>query len=126
MLALGGLHLAWAAGSPWPLNDRDNLADAVIGGTEVPGPAACVGVAVALGAGAALVAGLPRSRPGLSRLGAAGVSTVMATRGALGIASSTGLITIGTPSERFRSLDLRLYSPLCLALAALSLPAAKP
>ncbi len=48
----------------------------------------------------------------------------MATRGVLGIASSSGLLPIGTPSERFRSLNLRLYSPLCLALAALSLPAA--
>jgi hypothetical protein len=40
-------------------------------------------------------------------------------------AAAAGLGAIaGSCSQRFRELDRRVYSPLCLALAPLSLPAA--
>jgi len=60
----------------------------------------------------------------LRRLGAGGVIAVLTTRGAFGLAGRTDLLSPGSTSEDFRRLDRRFYSPLCLALAALSLPAA--
>ena len=69
--AIGALHAVWATGSSWPMRERRLLTDAVVGseGDQPPPPAACLTVAGLLGTAAALVAGRPRSVPGLSRLG---------------------------------------------------------
>jgi uncharacterized protein DUF3995 len=83
---------------------------------------ACFAVAALLGVAAGLVAGRPRRAPHLSRLGARTVTGVLATRGAFGIAGRTDLLASGASSKRFRSMDRRVYSPVCLTLAALSLP----
>ncbi|HEX3609301.1 MAG TPA: DUF3995 domain-containing protein [Solirubrobacterales bacterium] len=126
LLAIAGLHLNWARGSSWPLPDHEALADEVAGRPDAdpPSAAACLAVAGLLGAAAAFVAGHPRGSPGLSRLGAAGVVVTLAGRGGFGMAGRTDLLSRGSVSERFRARDRRVYSPLCLALAALSLPAA--
>ncbi len=126
LLAIAGLHLNWASGSAWPLGERGELADQVAGRVDEdpPSAAACLLVAVLLGAAAAFVNGRPRRAPGISRLGAAGVVATLAARGGLGMAGRTDLIARGSVSERFRARDRRVYSPLCLTLAALSLPAA--
>lgn len=125
LLAIAGLHLNWASGSTWPLPDRESLADEVAGRPDSPPPSAtaCLVVAGLLTTAATLVAGRPRSAPGLSRLGAAGVVATLATRGGFGMAGRTDMLVPGSASERFRARDRRIYSPLCLALAALSLPA---
>ena len=114
LLAIGGLHVAWGFGASWPRIDRDPA-----------GLAACFAIAGPLGAAAGLVAGRPRRAPRLSRLGARVVSGVLATRGAFGMAGHTDLLAPGASSDRFRSLDRRVYSPICLTLAALSLPRAR-
>jgi hypothetical protein len=123
LLAIAGLHVVWATGSSWPA--RGGLGP-VTGSSDgsSPSAAACLAVAAALSAAAAFVAGRPRRRPGLSRLGAAGVVGTLAARGGLGLAGRTDVIAPGSTSEDFRELDRALYSPLCLALAALSSPAA--
>ena len=128
LLALGGLHAVWATGSRWPLPDHDRFADAIAGRPtgRTPGPVACLAVAGLLGAASALVAGRPRSAPGLSRLGSAGVVTVLTARGSLGLAGRTDLVAPGSSSERFRELDRRIYGPVCLALAVLAAPATAP
>lgn len=118
LAALAGLHVAWGLGSPWPLSDRAALSDAVVGGPDVPGPAACFAVAGALGAAALLASGRPRSRPALSRLGAAGVAGVLGVRGVVGVLGRTDVVSPGSSSPRFRRLDRFAYAPLCLALAA--------
>jgi Protein of unknown function (DUF3995) len=125
LLALGALHALWATGSPWPTSDRNELADAVAGreDSDPPAPAACLAVAGLLATSASLVAGRPRRAPALSRIGSAGVVAVLTTRGALGLAGHTDFLSPGSVSERFRRLDRRFYSPLCLTLAALALPA---
>lgn len=123
--ALAALHAAWGLGASWPLGDREALADAVVGRREVPPAAACWAVAGALGAAAALVDGRPRALPRLRRAGAAGVVLILAGRGLLGLAGRTDVVSPGSSSARFRELDRRRYSPLCLALAALALPAAR-
>ena len=111
LLAIGGLHVAWGLGASWPRIDR-----------EPADPAACFAVAGLLGVAAGLVAGRPRRVPRLSRLGARTVTAVLATRGAFGMAGRTDLLASGASSEGFRSMDRRVYSPMCLTLAALSLP----
>jgi hypothetical protein len=124
--ALAAVHVAWATGSPWPLADRAALADAVVGraGGEVPSPAACLAVASALTTAASLVSGRPRRMQRLRGVGVIGVVATLGTRGAFGLAGRTDLLSPGSSSRRFRALDRRFYSPICLTLAALSLPAA--
>ncbi|ABW11738.1 hypothetical protein Franean1_2303 [Parafrankia sp. EAN1pec] len=125
----GILHAAWGAGSSWPLADRAALADAVVGrpaaagAPGVPGAGQCFTVAGALVAAAAVVAHPPRRIPRLDtlhRAGVTGVVAVLASRGLLGAAGLTDLVSRGSVSDRFRRLDRRVYSPLCLGLAGLS------
>jgi hypothetical protein len=125
LLAIAGLHVVWATGSSWPLRDSSMLTDAVVGneGGVVPSPAACLAVAGLLGTAAALVDGRPRRMPAIGRIGSAGVVATLATRGGFGLAGRTDALVPGSSSERFRRLDRRVYSPLCLSLAALALPA---
>ena len=125
LAGLAGLHVAWAAGSSWPLPDKAALSDAVIGRDTFPSAAACLVVAGALTAGSAFVAGWPASHERLQRTGAAGVVGALAVRGGLGLAGRTRLISPTSSSARFRGLDRRVYAPLCLALAVLAAPAAQ-
>jgi hypothetical protein len=118
LVALAGLHALWGRGSSFPFSDRDALADAVVGRRSVPPPGACFAVAGALTVAAALVADVPRLPGGVRRLGVTGVGLVLATRAGLGFAGTTDAVSPGSVSPRFRRLDRRVYSPLCLALAA--------
>jgi hypothetical protein len=120
LFALAGMHVAWGAGSSWPLPDREALADAVIGGDVVPAPAACYLVGGALATAGALVAGRPRRHRKLRRLGVLGVVAVLAGRGALGLTGHTSLVSPTATSARFTRLDRQAYSPLCLGLAGLA------
>ncbi len=117
--------MLWATGSRWPLPDRDRFAETITGGPPgaTPGAGACLAVAGLLGTAAALVAGHPRSAPGVSRIGSAGVVAVLTLRGSLGLAGRTDLVSPGSSSERFRELDRRIYSPICLTIAGLAAPA---
>ena len=126
LFGLAALHAAWGAGSAWPFADRSTLADAVIGAAQVPPPAACFAVSGALATAGTLVAGWPRDRPSIRRAGVGGVVVVLAGRGALGLAGRTQLVSHSSVSARFTRLDRRIYSPLCLALAALSALSAMP
>jgi hypothetical protein len=47
-------------------------------------------------------------------------------RGVLGLARRTDLVSPGLSSPRFRALDRKVYSPLCLTIAALAAPVAQP
>ncbi|MFC6598124.1 DUF3995 domain-containing protein [Kitasatospora paranensis] len=122
LAAVAGLHAVWSR-SPWPLADRADFADAVVGvGVErVPTPAMCLGVAGALGAAAGLVGAragvLPAAGPRVLRTaGAAGVAGVLLARGSIGpVLYGRGRIV---RTERFVRLDRRYYAPLCLVLGA--------
>ncbi len=122
LLGIAGVHVAWGRGSTWPLPDRDALNDAVIGRDATPSAPACYAVAGALTVAAVLVSGQPVRLP-LRRLGVAGVVAVLGTRGVLGLIGRTDLAVPGSVSPRFRRLDRRAYAPLCLTIAALSIPA---
>ncbi|GHH73954.1 hypothetical protein GCM10018781_39670 [Kitasatospora indigofera] len=122
LAATGALHAVWAA-TPWPLRTREDFADAVVGvGVEgLPSPSACLAVAGALGAAAYLVGAragaLPAAGPRWARKAGSGtVAAVLLARGAGGLLLFAGGRIERT--ERFRRLDRRYYSPLCLALGA--------
>jgi hypothetical protein len=112
------LHVAWGLGSAFPWIDRQDLAEAVVGRSTVPGPLPCAGVAVALLLAASAVEDRPRWPTPLRRLALVGVAGVLGLRGALGLAGRTSVIAPGSDGPRFRRLDRRLYAPLCLGLAA--------
>ena len=79
LAAIAGLHLAWAAGSSWPAQERETLGELMAGRPDgsVPGRTACVAVAALLTSAAALVGGRPRRWPRVRRAGAAGVGAVL-------------------------------------------------
>lgn len=123
LAALAVLHATWGSGSTWPASDKRALTARTIGSQRFPGRSACFVVAGLLTAAAALVSGHPRRVPNVSRAGSVGVA-VLTVRGLLGLAGRTDLVSPGSAGAPFRRLDRRLYSPLCLALAGLALPAA--
>lgn len=118
LAGIAGLHVGWGLGFTWPLRDTASLSDTVVGSDAVPPPAACFAVAGALGAAAALVSGWPRRHPVARALGRAGVAAVLTTRGVVGVLRLTEVVSPGSVSPRFQRWDRRLYSPLCLLLAA--------
>ena len=111
------LHALWGTGSAWPARDRRDLADAVAGTPEFPGPAACSAVAILLG-GAAVVVARGARGPG-GRLAVAGIAGGFAIRGVAGVTGAARWLATPAPSDRFVALDRRYYGPLCLTIAAL-------
>ncbi len=118
LAGIAGLHVAWGLGSSFPFSRREDLADAVVGAPQVPSPASCYAVAVALTAASALAADLPVASRPLRRLGRAGVAAVLGARGVIGVAGRTDLAVPGSTSPRFRRNDRRYFAPLCLVVAA--------
>lgn len=131
LAAAAALHVAWGRGSSFPAPDRATLAEAVIGaapraagmdaphGPGVPGPVACYAVAAALTVGAGGI----NARGPFRRLIALGVVAALGARGAVGV---SGLMPQDAASPVFRRWNRRLYSPICLVLAALAAPALLP
>ncbi|WP_157641286.1 DUF3995 domain-containing protein [Longispora albida] len=124
VLAAGLLHVIWMF-SPWPVSTRERFARIVVGVEQdkLPSRPLTALVAVALGAAAFLIAArsgvLPA--PGPFFLYAAGVPVVCGVfllRGTGGLVM--GLMGKGLPE--YIHWDLRVYSPLCLFLTALTAP----
>jgi uncharacterized protein DUF3995 len=118
LVAIAGLHAAWALGSSFPFRDRKGLADAVVGREEVPSPSACMAVAALLVLAATLVAGALPIPKRLRTIALRFVTAVLTTRGVAGALGRTSTLSPGSDSSAFVRLDQRLYSPLCLWLAA--------
>ncbi|MEP7025848.1 MAG: DUF3995 domain-containing protein [Actinomycetota bacterium] len=102
LFALSGLHAAWGAGSAWPLVDRQDLADAVIGirtgargepGTGVEGGAHA---GTWTGPGAETMARKESDSSGMP-----GPSACFAVSGALAVA---GVLVAGWPARRWPRL----------------------
>ena len=131
--ALAGVatvHFVWATGSTWPYPDATAFVRNVVGtsGTSRPPAAALsigVGVLTALAAGA--IAARPRLHPGrsltLADLCAKGAGIVLLARGVGGLLGSAAGWWPTTPE--FRRNNLRWFSPLCIALGAAALIAAR-
>jgi hypothetical protein len=118
------MHVAWALGSPWPAADRDELADLVVGRRPFPSATLTWGVVGLLttAAGITAAAATTAAPPPWVRVGARGVGSVLLARGVGGLLVSSTQGRDATAA--FRRHDLRLYSPLCLALGAAALRAA--
>ncbi|MEU8919683.1 DUF3995 domain-containing protein [Kitasatospora sp. NPDC048545] len=116
----GVLHAVWAV-TPWPLRTPEEFVDTVVGAGEGPPPAAaCLAVAGLLGTAAYLVGAEAGVLPGAGsrRVRRAGVRTVAGVLLARGIGGPALFGSVIERSERFRRLDRRYYSPLCVALGA--------
>jgi len=116
LLAVAAVHANWACGSSWPAPDARTLGRAVMPNGPLPGVAPCLAVSALLTLAAAFVGGYPRQMPLVQRVGATGVVAVLALRGLVG---AVGLMTNAHTSPAFTHWNRRLYSPLCLILAAL-------
>jgi hypothetical protein len=122
--AIGVLHAVWAF-TPWPLDSAAQFADTVVGvgEDELPTPPMDFAVAGLLVAASGLVLGAAGAtrRYGPSWVYSAGTWTVA---GVLGVRGLGGLVTsgfeLGRGTDSFRHWDLVLYSPLCVALGALT------
>ena len=118
LASLALLHVAWGLGSTFHFRTRRRLANVVVGSSKVPSPLSCFVVAGALGTGASLVADAIPARSWIRRISLVVMSAVFACRGALGFAGKTSMASPGSDSATFVRLDRRVYSPLCLLLAA--------
>jgi hypothetical protein len=125
LLVIGAFHIWWVR-SPWPCATREDLARNVVGRPEgdLPPVFAPLSILVGslLGVAAHLVAAkadvIPAGLPDpLVSVGAWCVAGVLVVRGAAGLVQSR--LELGDAPARYRTLDVRVYSPLCLALAAL-------
>jgi hypothetical protein len=122
LVALAALHASWALGSYWPAGSERELAEYVLSDDErhrlsgnLPSAALTWAVALSLGGAAAVVraaAGGARSR--WLRRAAAGIGVVFFVRGVAYLPSDL----IGGLEDSYQRLDLALYAPLCLGLAA--------
>lgn len=118
LFAIAGLHVLWGVGSSFPFRNRQELADSVVGGDEVPSKMACMAVASLLVVVATLVAGIDPLPTRMRTVALRVVAAVLATRGITGALGRTSIISPGSESRAFVRLDKRLYSPLCFWLAA--------
>lgn len=121
LVAAGVLHIYWATGGTWPGSDRTDLARKVVGSTDdFPSAAMTFGVAALLLVAAFVIGGaaglwvIPVS-DGLVRGAAWIVAGVLVLRGATGLISSAVREARGRGTP-FTRRDLRIYSPLTLAI----------
>lgn len=125
LFVIGAFHVWWVR-SPWPCRTRAELARNVVGRPDGDLPPVYTPlsflVAALLVLAAHLVAAkadlVPAGMPdGVLTAGTWGVAAVLALRGVTGLVQSG--FELGDAPARYRDLDVRVYSPLCLALAAL-------
>lgn len=117
LASLAGLHAAWGLGSSFPFRERLQLADAVVGTTDVPPRSACFAVACLLALASATVLKIVPLPRAIRRVALASLAGVFILRASAGLIGKTDLLSPGSNSERFKRLDRQFYSPLCLVLA---------
>lgn len=123
LTAIALLHAYWGGGGRWPGRDEASLAGLVIGktpGGRMPSPLACLGVCMAILAGAGLVAlvsfaQLPVMQHSLAVIAYAIFTAVFLLRGLAGYVPAIWKASADTPFVRLNTL---YYSPLCLVLGA--------
>jgi Protein of unknown function (DUF3995) len=122
LAAIAALHVAWGLGLRWPGSDETTLVGLVVGyrRDHMPSAQQCFVAALAIFAAAAVVAllgGLVRLpiAPGLVTLSGLGATAVFLGRGVAGYLPAW---RTHFPREPFATLDRRIYSPLCLCIAA--------
>lgn len=120
LLAIAIAHFIWSLGGTWPIRDEALLAKTVTGfpdRTRMPPKLASFGVAVAVLAAGIIALSLADRAAGGFWLNALGVLAGLVFL-ARGLAGYTAWFAKRTPEEPFRSLDRKIYSPLCIMLGA--------
>jgi hypothetical protein len=122
LAAIAALHAYWGVGGVWPGVDAASCARTVggfPGARTMPGSGPSFAVAAALAAAALLAAAegglslpLPSAFLNIATIGAA---LVFLGRGIAGFTPAWRRLT---PEQPFATLDVRYYSPLCLAIGA--------
>ncbi len=119
---IAAVHVYWAFGGVWPAKTEQDLINTVLGNPKAQAmPSLAVTMVVAglifVAGVIALLAGGLVSGPALAlvRLAAGGLAVIFIGRGLVGWALDCGLLRVSV-TEPFRTLDLWLYSPLCLLL----------
>lgn len=119
LITVAMAHFLWSIGSKWPVRDPVLLAHTVIGmeGVDRVPRLASFGVSLAVLFAAAMGAALADKASGGVLL--TGIGTILGlvflARGALGYTAGWRK---RHPLEPFATLDRRIYSPLCLIVAA--------
>lgn len=125
LLAIAGLHLYWGFGGLWPGHDTNALREMVVGTARgpMPGLAASAMVAAALAAGAAIVWARhsPLKEGPLRWVILAGYVVLILVFAARGLAPYVSPVFEYARGRPFFALNLWLYAPLCLLIAALYL-----
>ena len=123
LLAIAGLHLYWGLGGLWPGHDVNSLRETVIGTARgpMPGLAASAMVAGALAAAALIVWARhsPLMTGPLRWLIMAGYIVLILVFARAGWRAISRPCSSTRRGGRSSALNLWLYAPLCLALAAL-------
>ena len=116
LLFIAGVHAHWAFGGYWPMSDSAELSERVTPpGMADPGTLPTLVVATLLAVAAALVGGSALGLDTWISWGATAlVAVVLALRGLGGLVISGVLQRDST----FARLDRRVFSPLCIVLAA--------
>jgi hypothetical protein len=120
LIAIALAHLLWSIGIMWPIRDRKLLAQTVVGtpGIERMPPfylSFGVFVLAAIACVIAFAVADPTSGGPVLTILAALAGLVFLARGAIGY---TAWWADRTPTQPFRALDRKTYSPLCLILGA--------
>ena len=118
LTAIAALHAYWGFGGVWPGSDAADCARRIggfRGARSMPGPAACFAVAAALAIAALIPIFLTRQLGMLALLAGVGVALVFLGRGVAGFTPAWRRLT---PEQPFATLDVRYYSPVCLAIGA--------
>ena len=122
LAALAAVHVYWGLGGAWPGDARHDKVEILVGlpkGSPFPSVSQCLLVAFLLGSSAALVLAQRYGRdvsPALLRLGAWAVALVLGARGAGGLLEAR--LRPATRALPYHRMNLLVYSPLSLALAA--------
>jgi hypothetical protein len=122
LVALAALHASWALGLYWPANSESELAEYVLSdgerhrlGGDLPSAALTWAVALSLAGAAAIVrAAASGARSRWLRPAAWGVAAVFFVRAVAYLPADL----VGGVEDTYQRLDLALYAPLCLGLAA--------
>jgi hypothetical protein len=113
LVALGGIHAAWALGWRWPGGDDAAFAERVVGnGAELPPVWATWTVAAAMVAAGVVVHRARHGAGGRARTAAWGVAAIFTARGLLFIPIDLA----GGVERPYDPLDLAIYSPTALAI----------
>ena len=122
LAAIAALHAYWGFGGVWPGRDAADCARHVVGFRGVramPGPAASFAVAAAIAVAASIplimLGPLGTSASPLPALAALAAAFVFLGRGIAGFTPAWRRLT---PEQPFASLDVRYFSPLCLAVGS--------